>query len=105
MEDESDEDGQQGEIYITRSGRTVKPTDRLTYDAQACLLTWGEQESQESWKERHLLAYKASTDPDTMCYHQAMKKPDKDQFLAAIDKEFDELPMYKSKGTNEEQSE
>jgi hypothetical protein len=40
-----------------------------------------------------------------MCYHQAMKKPDKDQFLAAIDKEFDELPMYKSKGTNEEQSE
>jgi hypothetical protein len=39
MEDESDEDGQQGEIYITRSGRTVKPTDRLTYDAQACLLT------------------------------------------------------------------
>jgi hypothetical protein len=39
MEDESDEESQQREIYITRSGRTLKPPDRLTYDAQACLLT------------------------------------------------------------------
>jgi hypothetical protein len=34
-----------------------------------------------------MLGYKASTDPDTMYYHQAMREPDRDKFLAAIDKE------------------
>jgi hypothetical protein len=33
------------------------------------------------------MGYKASTDPDTMYYHQAMKEPDRDKSLAAIDKE------------------
>ena len=85
-EDESGEEDQQY-LYITRSGRTSKPPMRLTYDAQACLLTPDDHEDQESWSEQHLLAYKASTDPDTMYYHQAMKEPDKEQFLTAINKE------------------
>ena len=59
----------------------------MIYDAQACLLNPNDHEDQESWIEQQLLAYKASTDPDTMYYHQAMKEPDKEQFLAAIDKE------------------
>jgi hypothetical protein len=59
----------------------------LIYDAQACLLNPDDHEDQESWIEQQLLAFKASTDPDTMYYHQAMKEPDKEQFLAAIDKE------------------
>ena len=30
---------------------------------------------------------KASTDPDTMYYHQAMREPDRDKFKEAIRKE------------------
>jgi len=86
-ENGSDKEDQPDKIYITRSGRTSRPLERLIYDAQACLLNPGDQEDQESWIEKHLLAYKASTDPDTIYYHQAMKEPDKEQFLAAIDKE------------------
>ena len=38
--------------------------------------------------EHHpLLAYKATSDPDTMYLHQAMKEPDKEQFLMAMEKE------------------
>jgi uncharacterized protein YihD (DUF1040 family) len=33
------------------------------------------------------MAFKASTDPDTMYYHQAMREPDKDKFQEAIKKE------------------
>lgn len=33
------------------------------------------------------LAYKASTDPDTMYMHQAMKQPDKVEFVKAMEKE------------------
>jgi hypothetical protein len=89
MKDESEEEEQVGYIYIyiTRSGRPLKPPERLTYDAQACLMTQDKHEDQESWAERDMLTYKASTDPDTMYYHQAMKEPGKDKFLAAIDKD------------------
>jgi len=59
----------------------------LIYDAKACLLNSDDHEEQETWMEQQLLAFKASTDPDTMYYHQAMQGPDKEQFLAAIDKE------------------
>ena len=37
--------------------------------------------------EDPLLAYKASADPDTMYMHQAVKEPDKDHFIAAMQKE------------------
>ncbi len=82
----SDEEDQ-SEVYVTRSGRTSRPPERLIYDAQACLLSPEDYEKDESWIEQQLLAFKASTDPDTMYYHQAMKEPDKEQFLTAIDKE------------------
>ncbi len=83
----SDEEDQSEEVYVTRSGRTSKPPERLIYDAQACWLSPEDYEEDESWIEQQLLAFKASTDPDTMYYHQAMKEPDKEQFLTAIDKE------------------
>jgi hypothetical protein len=35
-------------IYITRSGRKSKPTERLQYNAQSCLLNWDEHEDQEA---------------------------------------------------------
>ncbi len=39
------------------------------------------------WSEQHLLAFKASTDPDTMYHHQAMKQPDREKFQEAMRKE------------------
>jgi hypothetical protein len=82
-----DEGENDPDIYITRSGRKSKPPERLQYDAQACLLNWDEHEDQESWSEQHLLAFKASTDPDTMYHHQAMKQPDREKFKEAMQKE------------------
>ena len=41
----------------------------------------------EGFDENPLLACKASADPDTMCMHQAMKQPDKKQFVKAMKKE------------------
>jgi hypothetical protein len=66
------------DIYVTRSGIKSKPPERLQYDDQSCLITLNDHEDQESWSEHHLLAFKASTDPDTM--YQAMKQPDREKF-------------------------
>jgi hypothetical protein len=60
-----DEGENDPDIYITRSGRKSKPPE----------------------SEQHLLAFKASTDPDTMYHHQAMKKPDREKFKEAMQKE------------------
>jgi hypothetical protein len=54
---------------------------------QSCLLSLNDHEDQESWSEQHLLAFKASTDPDTMYHHQAMKQPDREKFKEAMQKE------------------
>jgi hypothetical protein len=70
---ERDDGNENPEIYVTRSGRKSKPPERLQYDVQSCLLGLNDHEDQESWSEQHLLAFKASTDPDTMYHHQAMK--------------------------------
>jgi hypothetical protein len=87
-EGDDEETGTEGEkFYVTRSGRTSKPPERLTYDARACLLTTDDHGEKELWGEHNMLAYKASTDPDVMYYHQAMKEPDRQQFLTAIEKE------------------
>jgi hypothetical protein len=63
------------------------PPERLQYDIQSCLISLNDQEDQESWSEQHLLAYKASTDPDTMYHHQSMKQPDREEFKEAMQKE------------------
>jgi len=76
LEDEENEVSKP-DIYVTRSGRRSKPPERLIYDANACLIRTNEHEDEETWSEQHLLAFKASTDPDTMYHHQAMKQPDK----------------------------
>jgi hypothetical protein len=74
-------------IYVTRSGRKSKPPERLQYDVQSCLMTLNDHEDHESWSEQHLLAFKASTDPDTMYHHQAMKQPEREKFKEAMQKE------------------
>ncbi len=83
----NDEGDDNPEIYVTRSGRKSKPTERLQYDVQSCLLSLNDHEDEETWSEQCLLAYKVSTDPDTMCHHQAMKQPDREKFKEATQKE------------------
>ena len=68
------------DIYVTRSGRRSRPPERLIYDANTFLIISNEHEDKEAWSEEILLAYKASTDPDTMYHHQAMKQPDREKF-------------------------
>jgi hypothetical protein len=75
------------DIYITRLGRKSKAPERLQYDVQSCLLRTNEHEQEEMRGEQNLLAYKASTDPETMYHHQAMKQPDKEKFQEAMEKE------------------
>jgi hypothetical protein len=48
----SDGEDQSERVYISRSGRTSKPPDRLIYDAQAYLLNPDDHEDQESWIEQ-----------------------------------------------------
>ncbi len=59
----------------------------MIYDANACLIRTNEHEDKETWIEQNLLAYKASTDPDTMYHQQAMKQPDREKFQEAMKKE------------------
>ncbi len=66
------------DIYITRSGKKSKAPERLQYDVHSCLIRSNGHEQEEGWSEQHLLAYKASTDPDTMYHHQAMKQSDRE---------------------------
>jgi hypothetical protein len=84
---EKDDGNDNPEIYVTRSGRKSKPPERLQYDVDSCLLSLNDHEDQASWSEQHLLAFKASTDPDTMYHHQAMKQPDRENFKEAMQKE------------------
>jgi len=51
------------------------------------LIRPNEHEDEETRSEQELLANKASTDPDTMYHHQAMKQPDREKFQEAIKKE------------------
>ena len=45
---------------------------------------------------QHPLAYKASSDPDTMYMHQAMRQPDKAEFVAAMQKEVEDQMKNKN---------
>ncbi len=58
----------------------------MIYDTNSCLIRSNEQEDKETWSKQELLAYKASTDPDTMYHHQAMKQPDREKFQEAMRK-------------------
>ena len=52
-------------------------------------------ESNNKAERFDILAHKASVDPDTMYLHQAMKEPDRKEFLKAMQKEWDD--QYKNK--------
>ncbi len=73
--------------YVTRLGRTSKPPERLAFKA---LLEPFDYLEPDIWHDQHPLASKASTDPDSMYYHQAMKEPDKKKFEEAMDRELED---------------
>jgi hypothetical protein len=81
--------------YITRSGRVSKAPERLGMTTYESILEPYDYEEWDEWCEKDLFAFKAheqvsmkaSTDPDTMYYHQAMREPDKEMFKEAIRKE------------------
>jgi hypothetical protein len=88
---------------VTRSGRTRQPAQRLitTMNAEIVECTWGSTTGtvaselfcletlfpDYSGHSNPLLAYKASSDPDTMYLHQAMKETDAPHFMYAMAKE------------------
>jgi len=70
----------------TRSGRQVrKPTAHADFVAYQALNQWEEEDEQDG--QHPLMSYKATADPDTMYLHEAMREPDKDKFLVAMERE------------------
>jgi hypothetical protein len=63
------------EPYKTKSGRTSKPPERLAFKA---LLEPYDYLEDDTLQDKHPLAFKAKSDPDSMYYHQAMKQPDRE---------------------------
>ena len=53
------------------------------YVAHEAIKEWFDPLDQEG----QIIAYGASTDPDTMYYHEAMREPDREQFLNAMQQE------------------
>jgi hypothetical protein len=82
-----DETPKAEELYQTRSGRRIRKPERLNLVAYESILEPYDYEQEDKWCEEDLMAFKVSTDPDTMYYHQAMREPDKDKFQEAIKKE------------------
>ena len=80
----------------TRSGRKVKPTRRATesqeqrrhgFVAYEALAQDMYSEEDKMMELDDPIAFKASSDPDTMYHHEAMKEPDSRQFREAMAKE------------------
>jgi hypothetical protein len=53
-------------------------------------------QDEDKWCEADLIAFKASSDPDTMYHHQAMKQPDRKKLLKAMQ---DECTAHYKAGT------
>jgi hypothetical protein len=45
------------------------------------------QDDDSLMQDNGLLAYKAKADPDTMYLHEALKEPDREKFIEAMEKE------------------
>jgi hypothetical protein len=72
------------EPYRTKSGRTSKPPERLACKA---LLEPYDYLENDTFQDKHPLAFKAKSDPDSMYYPQAMKQLDREKIIEAIEKE------------------
>ena len=78
----------QSDVYRTRSGRESRAPERFDptgYSAYYEVLHEEDFQIQDDMCDP--IAFKASSDPDTLYYHEAMAAPDRKQFLEAIVKE------------------
>ena len=88
-----------------RSGRIRKPVQRLIETMQVevsqcttgripgeifCLETLCGSSSEEIGDQHPLMVLKATSDPDTMYRHEAMRQPDRKEFVTAMQKEIDD---------------
>jgi hypothetical protein len=84
------EQPEQMPIKQTRSGRVSKPPQRLIEVFDATLTVYDEELSRV-WEENpYLTAFAASADPDTMYLQEALRQPDRQQFLTAMEKEVED---------------
>ncbi|KAI2496437.1 hypothetical protein MHU86_18061 [Fragilaria crotonensis] len=89
---------------VTRSGRKAKPAPRLikamaaeiteatSHDVEGeihCYVAMFPDDDRVNWDDP-LLAYKATSDPDTLYYHQATKEQDKEEFENSMLKEVED---------------
>jgi hypothetical protein len=89
---------------VTRSGRAPKPVQRLIEameteistatkaDVEGEILSFQalcphDVDATQEGKNHPLTAFKATADPDTMYMHEAMKEPDRQEFIKAMQKE------------------
>ncbi len=94
-----EEETAQNEQERRRSSRTPQPVERLIdamlveikdvtkHDVEGEIFCLEAMFPSREEIEHPLMAYKATSDPDTMYLHEAMKEPDKDEFIRAMDKE------------------
>ncbi len=68
----------------------------MQYTAFESLLEVYDYQDEDKWCEMDLLAFKASTDPDTTYHHQAIREPDRNKFLEAMQ---DECTAHYKEGT------
>ena len=83
---------------LQRSQRDRRPPDRLTmtWSSEICSDIPGEilclsamYPEDTVATDDPILAYAASTDPDTMYYHEAMREPDRAKFIKAMGEEIE----------------
>ena len=76
---------------IRRSTRTIRPPQRLiaetAFIAQAWDDVWDIQDFEIQDKLNDPIAFAASSNPDVMYYHEALKAPDRKQFIEAMKQE------------------
>jgi hypothetical protein len=76
-------------VPTTRSGRPIRPVTRLI-EVMNATLTAGDENDYDVSKPHPLLVYAASTDPDTMYLHEALRQPDRLQFIEAMKREVED---------------
>ena len=97
----TDEPKEESQVQPCRSTRQRKPVQRLMMDAMQAELQeqdvpgeifsftamFPDEQQAQLLDSNPLLAFAASNDPDVMYLHEAMRQPDKEQFLEAMKKE------------------
>ena len=74
--------------FKTRSGRVRKPIEHInitTFATETYLDEKHDYEESQPWRTFQAMA--ASANPDILYYHEAMKAPDREKFLLAMEEE------------------